>query len=181
VRTSKGLLVAYRGHTSQDIRDIAVRRWNSGRWSPLKILYPDKWQINACPVNAASAAAKDDRVAIAWFTAADNAPRVQVAFSSDGGASFGKPVKVSTAKAFGYTSTALNAEGGVFVSWIEEAGNTSRAMIRLVSPSGVAGPALQIAQGSKQSLGYPRLLRVGTETWIAWGDPHSDIRTAAVR
>ena len=68
VKTSRGLLVAYRDHTPQDIRDIAVIRFENGRWLPSKILNPDKWEINACPVNGASAVAKDNRVAIAWYT-----------------------------------------------------------------------------------------------------------------
>ena len=58
VKTSRGLLVAYRDHTPQDIRDIAVIRFENGRWLPSKILNPDKWEINACPVNGASTAAK---------------------------------------------------------------------------------------------------------------------------
>src|SRR5580692_9817955 len=52
VKTSKGLLVAYRDHTPQDIRDIAVLRFENGKWSTSKILSPDKWQINACPLAA---------------------------------------------------------------------------------------------------------------------------------
>src|SRR5262249_34215126 len=57
VNTSKGLLVAYRDHTPKDIRDIAVLRFEAGKWSASKTLFPDNWEINACPVNAASAAA----------------------------------------------------------------------------------------------------------------------------
>ncbi len=64
VKTSRGLLVAYRDHTPQDIRDIAVIRFENGRWLPSKILNPEKWEINACPVNGASAVAKDNRVAM---------------------------------------------------------------------------------------------------------------------
>jgi len=36
--------------------------------------------------------------------------------------------------------TALNTDGGAFVSWIEEGEKSSSAMVRLVSPAGVAGP-----------------------------------------
>src|ERR1700730_12362800 len=108
VNTAKGLLVAYRGHTPKDIRDINVLRFESGKWSESKIIYPDKWEINACPVNAASAAAKDNRVAISWYTEADDKPRVQVVFSADAVTTFSKPTKVSTGAALGYASTALN-------------------------------------------------------------------------
>jgi hypothetical protein len=181
VKTAKGLLVAYRGHTPKDVRDVAVLRFEGGRWSPSKILFPDKWQINACPVNAASAAAKDNRVAIAWYTEADDAARVQLVFSSDAGTTFTKPTKVSTGDALGYASTALNNDGGAFVSWLEEGASSTRVLVRLVSPAGVAGPVLRIAEGSRQSLGYPRLLRSGTETWIVWCDSKTGVKTALLK
>jgi hypothetical protein len=170
VKTAKGLLVAYRGHTPKDIRDIAVIRFENGKWSPSKILNPDKWEINACPVNAASAAAKDNRVAISWYTEANDMPRVQVAFSSDAGTTFSKPTVVSTKDTQGYASTAMNDDGSAFVSWLEEGEKSASVMVRLVSPSGVAGPVAKVAEGSRQGLGYPKLSRSGGETWIAWGD-----------
>ncbi|MEO8053332.1 MAG: hypothetical protein ABI833_23270 [Acidobacteriota bacterium] len=170
VKTSRGLLVAYRDHTSQDIRDIALVRFENGRWTPSKILNADKWQINACPVNGASAASKGDRVAIAWYTEGDDKPRVQLVFSSDAGTTFTKPILVNTGDALGHASTALNDDGGAFVSWMEEGDKSSRVVARFVSAAGAAGPVVQIAQGSTQSLGYPRLLHAGNDTWIAWGN-----------
>jgi hypothetical protein len=181
VKTAKGLLVAYRDHTPKDIRDIAVLRLENGKWSESKIIYPDKWEINACPVNAASAAAKDNRVAIAWYTEADDKPRVQVVFSSDAGATFTKPTKVSAGDALGYASTALSDDGGALVSWIEELPNSARALVRSVSPAGVAGPVIQIAEGSRTSLGYPKILRTGGETWIAWGDAKTGVKTTQLK
>jgi len=181
VKTAKGLLVAYRDHTSKDIRDIAVLRFENGRWSTSKILYADKWEVNACPVNAASAAAKDNRVAISWYTEANDSPRVQLVFSSDAGATFTKPTAISTGYALGYASTALSDDGGAFVSWLEEDKSSSRLLVRLVSPTGVAGPVNKIAEGSRQSLGYPRLLHAGSETWIAWGDAKSGVKTAQLK
>jgi hypothetical protein len=181
VNTAKGLLVAYRDHTPQDIRDIGILRFESGRWSNSKILHPDKWQINACPVNAAAASAKDNRVAVAWYTEADDMPRVQVAFSSDAGTTFGKPTTVSTRDTQGYASTALTGDGGAVVSWIEEGTNSARALVRVVSPAGVAGPVVEIAQGSRASLGYPKLGHSGNETWIAWGDSKTGVKTAQLK
>jgi hypothetical protein len=181
VKTGKGLLVAYRGHNSKDIRDIFVRRFENGKWSAGTNIYADKWEINACPVNAASAAAKDNRVAISWYTEADDKPRVQLVFSSDGGATFTKPTVISTKDALGYASTALRDDGGAIVSWIEEGEKTSRVMVRAVSPAGAPGPPLQIAEGGRMSLGYPRLIHAGAETWISWGDAKSGIKTAQLK
>jgi hypothetical protein len=181
VKTAKGLLVAYRDHTPKDIRDIAILRFENGKWSESKIVYPDKWEINACPVNAASAAAKDNRVAVAWYTEADDKPRVQVVFSSDAGTTFTKPTKVSTGDTLGYASTALNDDGGALVSWIEETASGARSLVRAVSPAGAAGPVIQIAAAPRTSLGYPKILRAGGETWIAWGDAKSGIKTAQLK
>jgi hypothetical protein len=181
VKTANGILVAYRGHNSKDIRDIFARRFENGKWSTAKIVNADNWEINACPVNAAAAAAKDNRVAISWYTEAQDKPRVQLVFSSDGGNTFTKPTVVSTTDTLGYASTALNTDGGAFVSWIEEGEKSSSAMVRLVSPAGVAGPPLKIAEGSRASLGYPRLVHAGAETWIAWGDPKTGVKTAQLK
>lgn len=180
VKTPKGLLVAYRDHSSQDIRDIAVVRLENGRWLPSKILNDDKWEINACPVNGAAAAAKDNRVAIAWYTEAQDTPRTQLALSSDGGATFSKPIRISTGNSFGHTSIALDGNGSAVVSWLEEgSGEGVRLLARQVTSAGVAGPVVEVAQGAQRSIGYPRLLQAGNETWIAWGNSgNAKIQTA---
>jgi hypothetical protein len=172
VKTSKGLLVAYRDRTPQDIRDIATIRFENGRWLPSKILNPDKWEINACPVNGASASAKANRVVIAWYTEAQDAPRTQLVISSDGGATIGKPIRVSTGNSFGHVSAALDDQGGAFVSWLEEGKGADGVLllVRQVTGAGVAGAVTQVAQGSRSSIGYPRLLHAGSDTWIAWGN-----------
>ena len=170
VKTSRGLLVAYRDHTSQDIRDIAVLHFENGRWTASKVLNADKWEISACPVNGASASAMGDRVAIAWYTEGGDKPRVQLVFSSDAGATFAKPILINAGDALGHSSTVLTGDGGAFVSWIEEGGKSNRILARFVSAAGAASPPIQVAEGSTQSLGYPRLLQAGQEIWITWGN-----------
>ena len=183
VRTSKGLLVAYRDHTPKDIRDIAVIRFENGRPLPSKILNPDQWEINACPVNGAAAAAKDNKVAIAWYTESQDTAKTQLVFSSDAGGTFSKPIRLNAGNSFGHVSVALDEEGGAFVSWLEEStdSDATRLLIRHVTGAGVAGPVSQVSQGSRQALGYPRLLHVGNETWIAWGNSgNAKVLTARV-
>jgi hypothetical protein len=181
VKTGKGLLVAYRDHTSKDIRDIAVMRFENGKWSTSNYVHADKWEINACPVNAASAAAVDNKVAVAWYTEADDMPRVQIVFSNDAGATFGKPTKLNTGDTLGYASTALEADGTAIISWIEETDKSHKLMARAVSPAGVAGPPLMIAEGSRTSLGYPKLIKAGSELWIAWGGEKTGIKTGRLK
>jgi hypothetical protein len=183
VRTAKGLLVAYRDRTKDDIRDIAVLRFENGKWSQAKNVHADGWKLNACPTNAAAISARGDRVALSWYSGAQDHPRVQVVFSTDGGSTFSKPVVVSTGHAYGYTSVALAEDGTAFVSWLQQGeGNAARVLSRAVSSNGATGPVAQVAEGGRMALGYPRVLSAGSETWIAWGDPKgSKIQTALLK
>ncbi len=168
-RTSKGLLLAFRAHTKDNIRDIAVTRLENGKWTAPKLVNADNWEIDACPTNAAAVVAKGDHVAVAWFTGAQSKPREQVAFSNDDGGSFGKPVLLSEGHAFGYTSMALADDGGVIVSWLEQTADGAKVLVRRVSAAGVAGPVVEVAKGGRMALGYPKLVHAGSETMIAWG------------
>jgi len=168
-RTSKGLLVAFRARSKENIRDIAVTRLENGKWTTPKLVSADGWEIEACPTNAASVAAKGDHVAVAWFTEAQDMPRDLMAFSNDAGSSFTKPITLSTGHAFGYTSLALDEDGGAIISWLEQSTDGAKVMVRRVTAAGVAGPAVEVAKGGKMALGYPKLFHSGSDTLIAWG------------
>ena len=180
-KTAKGLLLAFRGRTAENIRDISVLRFENGHWSQPKNLYADNWKINACPTNAASVAAAGDKVAIAWFTGAQDAPKTEIAFSNDSGSTFSKPATVSTGRSFGYTTVVLD-EAGAIVSWLEQGagGGAARVFVRQISFTGVAAPVVQVAEGGRMGLGYPRLLHSGGDTFIAWGDP-KQLQTARLK
>jgi len=171
VKTAKGLLIAYRGHTPEDIRDIDVIRFENGHWSKPLLLNADNWKLNACPTNAAAVAVKGERVAISWYTAAKSLPRVQIAFSTDSGTTFSKPTLVSTGRAAGYTSVALEDDGTAITSWLEQGQGGTRVLVRPITPAGVAGTVAEAAKGSRSALGYPRLIHASGGTFIAWDDP----------
>jgi len=169
-KTAKGLLLAYRGHTPQDIRDINILRFENGKWSQSKNLYADKWHLNACPTNAAAVAAKGDHVAVSWFTGASDPPKVEIAFSSNSGADFTQPTTLSTGHAFGYTAISLDEDGSAIVSWLEQGtGGNTRVLVRRVDTAGKAGPVLEVGKGGRMSLGYPRIVHSGADTFVAWG------------
>ena len=181
VNTAKGLLVAYRDRTKENIRDISVIRFEGGKWTDSKNISPDKWKLDACPTNAAAAAAKGDQVAISWFTAAQGNPRVQAVLSSDGGATFGKPILVSTGRAYGYTSIALDEKSGAIVSWLEQGGADTRILARPLAADGTLGAVTQVTEGSRKALGYPKILRAGGETWVAWAGSATPAKVQTVR
>lgn len=179
-RSSKGLVLALRAHSPQNIRDIAVTRLENGKWTAPKIVNADNWQLEACPTNAAAVAAKGSHVAVAWFTGAQNHPREQIAFSNDDGATFGKSVTLSTGHAFGYTSMALKDDGGAIVSWLEQSPDGAKVLARQISAAGVLGPIVEIAKGGRMALGYPKVFHEGNETIIAWGNAkHIETATLA--
>ena len=164
-------MIAYRGHTPEDIRDIDVIRFENGHWSKPLLLNADNWKLNACPTNAAAVAVKGDRVAISWYTASKGSPRVQIAFSSDDGATFSKPTLVSTGRAAGYTSVTLEDDGTALASWLEQGRAGTRVLIRPITPAGVAGTVAEAAKGTRSALGYPKLVHASGGTFIAWDDP----------
>ncbi len=169
-RTSAGPVVAYRGRSAEEIRDIHLARHTPNGWVNATV-HDDGWQIAACPVNGPAVVAEGDRVAVAWFTAAADTPRVLVAFSSDGGSSFAAPVRVDGGDPAGRVDLVMLEDGGVLVSWLER-GDDEVAEIRArgVNRSG-AGGSVTIARSTQaRASGFPRMARSGEGVVFAWTD-----------
>jgi hypothetical protein len=106
-------------------------------------------------------------------------PHVQAILSTDGGVTFSKPVMISTGHAYGYTAIASDDQGGAFVSWLEQSPKGAKILVRQITAAGVAGPVTQVTEGGRSTLGYPRIIRAGGETWIAWaGADGAKVETA---
>ena len=102
---------------------------------------------------------------------------MELSFSPDSGADFSKATVVSTGSAYGYTSIAIDDAGGAYVSWLERNGDNAKLLVRHVGSDGKAGPVTQVATGTRKSLGYPRIVRVGNELLIGW-NTDSKVMTA---
>jgi hypothetical protein len=184
VGTARGALVAYRDRSETEVRDIAVMRLEEGKWHGPTYVHADNWQINACPVNGPALTAVGDRVALAWFTAQADTPRAMVAFSSDGGKTFGKPVRVDDAQTLGRVDAVMLEDGRAVVSWLEFMPGASEFRARIVSPDGTREPAFRItASTADRQAGYPRMVRQGKELFFAWTSPRPtpQVKTAVVR
>ncbi len=94
--TLTGPLVAYRDRSENEVRDISIVRWTGEAWSAPVAVADDGWEIAGCPVNGPAVAAHRDLVAVAWYSGAPT-PRVQLAVSRDGGATFDEPRAVLAA------------------------------------------------------------------------------------
>jgi hypothetical protein len=184
VATRRGALVAYRDRSETEVRDIAVLRFEDGIWHGPTYVHTDNWQINACPVNGPALAAVGDRVALAWFTAQGDTPRAMVAFSNDGGKTFGQPVRVDDAQTLGRVDAVMLDDGRAVVSWLEFMPGASEFRARIVSPDGTREPAFRVtASTADRQAGYPRMVRAGKELIFAWTAtrPTPHVKTAAVR
>ena len=175
VQTGSGVLVAYRDRTDAEIRNIAVVRHDGTRWSAPTRVHDDGWKINGCPVNGPALDANGNRVVAAWFTGADAAPRVQVAFSEDGGQTFGSPVTVQTGAPQGYVDVALLADGSAAVSWKDNTADGAALRARRMQTHGSAGPVQTIAAPLPAGRsGMPRMVRRGSTLLFAWTEANPD-------
>ena len=167
--TKKGLVAAYRDRSPSEVRDIYVARFEDGRWLPGRAVHSDNWLIPACPVNGPALASRGDRVAIAWFTAANGEGRVNVAFSSDAGATFSAPQRVDDGKPEGRVDIVMLEDGSAIVQWIERLEPGAEVRMRRVANGGPAGPATRVATiTSDRTSGYPRVVAAGRELVFAW-------------
>lgn len=178
--TTTGPIVAYRDRSSSEVRDIAVVRRVMGKWTAPRLVHDDNWKINACPVNGPSIAANGNRVVLAWYTAADDAPRVKVAFSDDAGATFGAPTQVDEGTPAGRVATVLLADGSALVSWIErDRGEAASVRVRRVTADGKLGVPTTVAASSAgaanrqeaRASGFPRIATAGAYVYFAWTVP----------
>ncbi|MEQ1691755.1 MAG: sialidase family protein [Gemmatimonas sp.] len=178
--TTNGPIVAYRNRSADEIRDIYVARRVGGKWTTGVPVYSDNWKIAACPVNGPALAAREKRVALAWFTAPSDSARVNVAFSDDAGATFTAPVRVDGGAPAGRVDVALLPDGSALVTWIERVGGDVAAVrARRVARDGKAGTSTTIASSSAaRASGFPRMALTGSHVMFAWTVPG---RPSAVR
>jgi hypothetical protein len=179
--TSEGALAVYRDRSDKEVRDIHFVTRRQGNWSVPRPVHSDNWEINGCPVNGPSVASDGQRVAVAWYTGANDSPRVRAAFSNDAGATFGKAIEVDDGETLGRVDALMLPDGSALVCWLSGTAEAGSIKVRRVSPDGSLGPPAVIAKTDiSRSSGFPRMARLGHEVHFAWtefGKP-SNVRTA---
>ena len=178
VRTGSGLIAAYRGHNPENIRDISLLRNMDGRWSQPGVVHPDHWHFAGCPVNGPHLDATQKRAVITWFTAAQDQPTVNLAFSDDGGTSFSTPIRVDEGNPLGRAQAALLPGRSAAVFWLERVSGTTRLLARTVHEDGMMETPIEVSRGS--DLGYPHAARGPDSILITWaeGDPLRRVHVA---
>jgi hypothetical protein len=170
--TNRGPVMVYRDRSEQEVRDIAVVRYEKGGWTQPRLVHRDNWKIAACPVNGPAISAQGNRVAVAWFTAANDQPRVFVAFSRNAADNFGGPVRVDDGAPAGRVDVQILSDNSARVSWLERVNDRAEVRIRRIHADGRRGPARTVAASSaERASGFPHIIWRGTEIVLAWTEP----------
>ena len=172
-----GPILAYRDRNDDEVRDIAVSRLEQDGWSQPTIIGQDNWKISGCPVNGPAIDAEDDHVVVAWFTAADNEPRIRFARSADGGKSFSPAVDINTDQAMGRVDVVLVGESA-WVSWITTKDDGTVIRLQSMDKNNTPGPRRDItAISASRSSGFPQLIQTPEGSMLlAWTDADDTLR-----
>ncbi len=177
--TGNGIvLVVYRDRTADEVRDISVVRLVDGAWSEPASIHADGWEISGCPVNGPAIDTAGERAVVAWFTAADDVPIVNVAFSDDAGESFGSAIRIDMGEAAGRVDVLHLDDGSALVSWVEwtDAGE-ALLVCRTLPESGCSDPQEITLSDAAGSINFPRMVLTGDGVYIAWTQPLSERST----
>jgi hypothetical protein len=179
--TSSGPVIVYRDRSPEEIRDISFVRRTASGWTEPRSLHADGWKINGCPVNGPQVDSIGSRVAVSWFTAAQERQRAYVAFSDDAGARFGPPIVIDDGKPAGRVDVVMLDESSALVCWLEQTQAGAEIRARIVKPAGTVEPAMKIADSSAaRAAGFPRIARSGRDVWFAWTDQSATTKRVRV-
>jgi hypothetical protein len=184
IKVDGGAIAVYRGRTENEIRDIVLVRYDfeTAEWSEPVRVHNDGWEIAGCPVNGPRVAASDNRVAVTWYTEADeNGNEVLLAVSDDGGQHFEEPIQINQGTAMGRVDIDASPDGSFYVSWMEQ--HNDLAGIYLRKTNGIellTRPALIGSTDSGRNSGFPRMLALNEGIMLAWTQtaPFYRLRTA---
>lgn len=176
--TANGPVVVYRDRSDDEIRDISIVRLLDGHWTEPTTIHNDNWKIAGCPVNGPRVVAEGNNLGVAWFSAASDTTHVDVVFSADGGATFGKPIRVDEGSAIGRVDIVMIDDRSAMVSWMEG----TIIKVAKVYTDGTKEPSVIIASSSEsRSSGFPQMTKSGNQLIFAWtDDKEKNIKVAGI-
>ena len=171
--TDKGALLAYRDRGDDEVRDIAVLRFEAGKWSAPKPVHADGWKIEACPVNGPAIAARGNAAVVAWYSEAGGTPTLRLARSPNSGERFFAPITVDAGAAvLGRAAVGIDARQ-VWVAWLREDAQAQTLMLARYAPDlSKRLQQIEVAKLGARGLasGYPKLLAGDGMAWLVWTD-----------
>ncbi len=177
--TDNGPIVVYRDRSDEEIRDMSIVRLVNGEWTAPKTIFPDNWKIAGCPVNGPKAVAIGNTLAVAWFTISEEEALVNVIFSTDGGATFEKPIRVDNGKAIGRVDIVMLDKDNAMVSWME---GTDIKVVKINRNRSKDTPIVIATSSESRSSGFPQMTKSGNDLVFAWtDDAEKKVKVASIK
>ena len=176
--TDRGVVVVYRGRSTDEIRDTRIVRFDGQRWTAPRDVHADGWRIAGCPVNGPVVVADGATVWVAWYTEAEGTPALRAARSTDAGDTFAAPVTL--AKGPHVLGRLGLARGGdhLLVSWLEQAPDERQTLVLgRYDDAWRQAHHVRVAPLSARgrASGIPRLQWHDDAAWLVWTDVAGDV------
>lgn len=172
--TSSGPVAIWRGRTDDEIRDNRISYLHDKKWSNPVGIGAERWRIEGCPVNGPAISAQGQQVVAGWFSAEGDRPRVRVAFSNDGGQSFGRPIEVDDIAPLGRISLVWRDDKTAVISWMtapDVLTKKSSLVFRTIHVNGALGIARHVMEVSAgRDTGVPQMVAHDKGLVFAWTD-----------
>lgn len=176
--TTRGPVVVYRDRSRGEIRDIVLSRHDGTTWTEPRPVGVDGWEIGGCPVNGPAVDSRGESVVVAWFTGAQDRPRVRVAWSMDGGEHFEEAIEVPSRAALGRVDVVAVEEGEAVLSWLEQVDQQASLRLVRVRAGGEFGAVMEVGRtAAGRPSGFPQMVRGGDGLVLAWTDVDGEVRT----
>ena len=167
--TKSGPIVVYRDRGNSEVRDIYSIKKTNGIWKDPSPVHNDGWVINGCPVNGPKVIGNSKSLAVAWFTAPNGDPKVNLSFSKINSGSFNNPLKINDHSAIGRVDVAFLNDEEVIVSYMEVDDIGTYLRLKKVSVNGEVSKPITISKiDGGRNTGVPQLEIINNEIFIVW-------------
>ncbi len=166
--TKNGPIIVFRDRSKLEIRDIYFSQKKDSVWSTPKPVFNDNWEINGCPVNGPKIVSNKKNTAVAWFTVAEETPKVKVSFLSDTDY-FEKPIILNDIDALGRVDAAFINSEELLVSYMESDEKGTYLRCKKVTKNGTVSKAITVSEiNSARSTGVPQLEILDGVAYFVW-------------
>jgi hypothetical protein len=146
--------VAYRDRSQTELRDVSLVRVTERGVEPVWESR-DGWEIAGCPVNGPALAENGAHVGLAWFSAAQERPRVACALFAGGSP---RRWELAGADSIGRVDAVFDSRGLLIVTWLEQRGSEAMWRVARVDPSSGPIDVFDVAPASpSRTSGFGRL------------------------
>ncbi len=167
-KTEKGVIVAYRDRTDQEIRDISIVRQVDGHWTEPRTVHVDDWKTTACPVNGPALASSGKTVALAWYTASNEKPAIKYSLSFDNGANFQPAIEIEC-DPIGRVDIQMLNEQEAIMSWVDQSDKGAHIKVAKINADGIIGtPQIVVSTDSSRRTGFPIMTKNGDNLLMVW-------------